>query len=427
MKDLQLVPHTKGRLAIDPKNKRLYKDGVIVEEADTYDLTEYWSPEAIAITIETIAYITIRKIDFPSQQYHLLKATTDSGELEIDELYLINDPIESFKYKGYYHIAHYEGYVITRDGRVKHNFTGKDIPVYTALRGRIKKVRYNQVSLSVNSLSQRKNVGRYRALALAFSIPPSNPGNLDVNHIDGNSMNDDLSNLEWVTRQQNAYHAYSTGLRDDNKFVLVKNIETGEITEHFSIGETARIYNSDPATIYHRCNNELRVYEGKYLFKYKTDKTPWPTKEEELRLLDEQALPCVIVYDVYDDTIVEYKSSAEASKHCRGNIVPAAITKRANGVGNDKPLHGYHFYRKHRLPEALPKYSPLELEYIKYCDKKGIDVKIGWFMKNLETGETKIGNNTNDVRDFTGKWLYQFYRVDLKPLNGFSVEKIFCN
>lgn len=50
----------------------------------------------------------------------------------------------------------------------------------------------------------------HRLLAEAF-IP--NPNNYEtVNHKDGNKLNNNLDNLEWVTRQDNLYHAMDMGL-----------------------------------------------------------------------------------------------------------------------------------------------------------------------------------------------------------------------
>ena len=51
----------------------------------------------------------------------------------------------------------------------------------------------------------------HRLVATAF-IP--NLDNLaEVNHIDGNRLNNHVSNLEWVSRISNAQHAVQTGLR----------------------------------------------------------------------------------------------------------------------------------------------------------------------------------------------------------------------
>ena len=37
--------------------------------------------------------------------------------------------------------------------------------------------------------------------------------NYEVNHIDGNKLNNDLSNLEWCTHSENTIHAINNGLK----------------------------------------------------------------------------------------------------------------------------------------------------------------------------------------------------------------------
>ena len=51
----------------------------------------------------------------------------------------------------------------------------------------------------------------HRAVLESFS-PVEGMDELQVNHIDGNKGNNNLSNLEWVTRKENVQHALKVGL-----------------------------------------------------------------------------------------------------------------------------------------------------------------------------------------------------------------------
>ena len=67
---------------------------------------------------------------------------------------------------------------------------------------------YYMVSFSYNNKSKPKRV--HRLIATAF-IP--NPKGLpEVNHKDGNKINNRIENLEWITHEGNMRHAFKTGL-----------------------------------------------------------------------------------------------------------------------------------------------------------------------------------------------------------------------
>lgn len=58
--------------------------------------------------------------------------------------------------------------------------------------------------------SKRKGMLIHRLVAIAFL---ENPLNLpEINHIDGNTLNNQVSNLEWISHLDNMQHGFRTGL-----------------------------------------------------------------------------------------------------------------------------------------------------------------------------------------------------------------------
>lgn len=98
----------------------------------------------------------------------------------------------------------YEGlYQVSNLGNVK-SLSSKVI-----LKGHISTSGYRDVQLYKNKKSRVFKV--HRLVALHF-IP--NPGfKQQVNHIDGNKLNNNVSNLEWSTAKENTEHAIVNGFR----------------------------------------------------------------------------------------------------------------------------------------------------------------------------------------------------------------------
>ena len=71
--------------------------------------------------------------------------------------------------------------------------------------------RYHEVIFRMNN--KIKSFSVHRLVALAFI---ENPDNLpQVDHIDHNKMNNDVSNLRWITNKDNTHHYYKTKNGDD--------------------------------------------------------------------------------------------------------------------------------------------------------------------------------------------------------------------
>jgi hypothetical protein len=100
-------------------------------------------------------------------------------------------------------IKGHENYNITKDGKVINNKTN------VVLKQKIDRYGYYKVGLSNNG--KIKTIRVHRLLALTYLPNPENK--CDVNHIDGNKSNNDLSNLEWATRSENIKHAFKNGLK----------------------------------------------------------------------------------------------------------------------------------------------------------------------------------------------------------------------
>lgn len=69
----------------------------------------------------------------------------------------------------------------------------------------------------VRSGSKNNGIMLHRLIAEKFVHPSADPNATQINHKDSNKLNNDPSNLEWVTLVDNVIHANINGLRDSCK------------------------------------------------------------------------------------------------------------------------------------------------------------------------------------------------------------------
>lgn len=97
---------------------------------------------------------------------------------------------------------------------------------------------YEQVRLCNGGRCNTKSVHR---LVLETFKPHVNMDNLDVNHMDGNKLNNHLTNLEWLTRRDNILHAYDMGLIDNEgergPHTTLSKVDVLEILQRLDAGE----------------------------------------------------------------------------------------------------------------------------------------------------------------------------------------------
>jgi hypothetical protein len=115
-------------------------------------------------------------------------------------------------------IENYPNYEISNFGNVKRK-QGYQCKIERILIPLNNGNDYMNVGLSKDGIKKREYV--HRLVAEAFLGTPKIK--LEVNHIDGNKLNNQLSNLEWVTRSENQNHRY--------KVLKHKGANTGKLGE----------------------------------------------------------------------------------------------------------------------------------------------------------------------------------------------------
>lgn len=111
----------------------------------------------------------------------------------------------------------------------------------------------------------------YTHRLIAETYIPNPDNKRIVNHIDGNKLNNQIENLEWVTSSENARHAVATGLNDgsyNRKVVLQYGLDGKFIKEHESAVAACAILNK-PRTALSSCLNGYADTAYGYIWKYK--------------------------------------------------------------------------------------------------------------------------------------------------------------
>ena len=97
-------------------------------------------------------------------------------------------------------------YEISNYGRFR-NKKGKILKLNINARG------YLYCNICTNGIVTKVKI--HKLVAEAFVVNKENKDT--VNHIDGNKLNNNSNNLEWLTRKENIQHAFKNNLMGKNK------------------------------------------------------------------------------------------------------------------------------------------------------------------------------------------------------------------
>lgn len=145
--------------------------------------------------------------------------------IDLDKVDMSNyKPIEPVPVKdlpGFYHIPDFSNYAIARDGRVINL-------KYKTIRRASRMGRYNAYCIIDDNGDNRK-IPAHRLLLTVFDHPGISIDELQVNHIDGNCFNNDLSNLEWMTCRQNIRHSNDNGWAPKRVPCQIRHVKTNTV------------------------------------------------------------------------------------------------------------------------------------------------------------------------------------------------------
>lgn len=218
-------------------------------------------------------------------------------------------------------------YDVSNHGRVRH---GRRI-----LSGSVHRDNYIFVTL------HGKQIPVHRLVAEAFI--QNYEKKPEVNHIDGNKMNNAVDNLEWVTRAENQKHAVDNGLQPkpaktyQGKFTAEQR---DEIKRLWDSGMFSRRQLSKKFSVSHTCINDIINDKYKYA--------------ESVNVFEEVARPIVDTLNELRDSYFacENEVSKKQIWHSILQLLPESYNQRRTVLLNYAVLANIYQYRKeHKLDE----------------------------------------------------------------------------
>lgn len=151
-------------------------------------------------------------------------------------------------------IKDHPDYGVTKTGRIYSRKLGK----WRELKPQIDTDGYQQVRLCEKE--SKRLIFVHRIVAETFIEKPL--GCHEVNHIDGNKLNNCVNNLEWCTRRDNIIHAHDNRLIATRTPVVLTNIETNEKTIFKGQHEAARVLGINQGNLNHALKRHNGTCEG---------------------------------------------------------------------------------------------------------------------------------------------------------------------
>lgn len=195
-------------------------------------------------------------------------------------------------------IKDHPNFIINKAGTVRNTKTGN------VLMGSIGNSGYLSVRITDNC-GITKTWGLHRLLAWVFIANFDDIENMEVNHDDGNKLNNAVDNLEILTRRENVEHAGREGLTEKCKPILLRDISTGVTKRYPSVIAYARETSISKDIISSRCHRGEKFHYNGFQFKF-----GWDAFDETITPVEHTGrdIP-ILVRDVFTGIVTEYNNS----------------------------------------------------------------------------------------------------------------------
>lgn len=197
---------------------------------------------------------------------------------KLSDLELVH-PRESDRYPGFFYFPDNELVLISKDNIVRNSKTGN------ILKGFIDDTNSKRITIRNNETNKLHTYNLHRIVGRTFIGRPSRHldkdfSQLEINHVDGNRLNNSILNLEWVTGAENIVHAHKSGLHLNDTQVDALNIKTGQIRTFHSAKACADYFNIHRATFHKHLNSKTcgQQIKDNHVFRYHSD-LDWSVSE----------------------------------------------------------------------------------------------------------------------------------------------------